>query len=67
MNIKGESNIIDLKKDKLKKELAKSKDKQNLQKIRRLEESIKRHKSIAKGIKNKRKRSRRIHGRKNNR
>ena len=67
MNIKGEKNTLEIKKEKLKKELAKPEEEQHKEKIKRLQQSIKRHKSIANNIKNKREKSRRIHGEKINR
>lgn len=43
--------ILDLKKSKLKEELQKPEDERNKKKIKRLRDSIKRHKFIAKIIK----------------
>jgi len=44
--------VIDLKKEKLKKELQKEKPDRNV--VKRLKESINRHKEIQRGIKNRR-------------
>lgn len=52
---------IEIKKEKLKIELQKDKSLQNKNKIKRLQESIKRHKKIGKSISKKR---RKKHGRK---
>lgn len=59
MNIKGEKNILQIKKEELKIELNRPEEFQNKQKIKRLQESIKRHKEIANQIKYKRKKNKR--------
>ncbi|HUS49196.1 MAG TPA: hypothetical protein VMZ91_03475 [Candidatus Paceibacterota bacterium] len=51
MNIKGEKNILEIKQRELRDELNKSPENQNRRKIERLEDSIERHKQIAKKIK----------------
>jgi hypothetical protein len=47
MNIKGYSERLTIKKQRLKEELQKPKEEQNKYMIRRLEESIRRNKNIA--------------------
>lgn len=49
-------NVLEMKRKKLKEELAKDKGKRNQYKIKRLRESIKRHEKIAKDINNKKRR-----------
>lgn len=50
------SHIIDLKKQKLREELAKAPEEQNKEKIKRLQRSLERHKNISKSICRRRKR-----------
>lgn len=67
MNLKGATERVDLKKEKLKEELSKPEEEQNREKVKRLQESIKRHKNIGKQIKDKRYKSKRKHGQRINR
>ena len=60
MDIKGDKEAIEIKREKLCKELRRKKP--NMKIVNRLEESIKRHKSIARSVRNKREKSKRKHG-----